>query len=420
MLTLERMVSFSLPSCLVLFLFSAILGSSAGRELERNSARIPSVSEGRKLLLRGKKLEEMELLLPPVSAEKTIELNDEEIASPFKHHGPVLSNTPLPLYIIWYGKWAQSDQLFLKEFLSSFHEKDVSSGLFFETTEKGDKFRLRGRKKDISAPLRAAPSLFSWWKTTWQYRGITSQQEKSAFVVKEEASVSSETFGISLTRNSTNFVLRAALAKFGGSLPFDSDGLYLVLTGPEIYQEDFCSTACGFHSYTAPDSLVEEALGKQAHFEENREKVASEMPNEGLRSSRLVYAWVGNAAQQCPEFCGFPFAAPPYLPEKFATLVSPPSGDQALDSMVAIMAHELAEATTDPFMTGWYTGNREYPLEIADACIGIFGEQAFPGSPGKFFSGRRGEGYNVVGGNGKKYLVPWLWSSSKHSCVGYS
>jgi hypothetical protein len=122
--------------------------------------------------------------------------------------------------------------------------------------------------------------------------------------------------------------------------PADPNGVYFFVAGDNVTLIDaamdlsFCSNMCGYH-YA--------------------------MPYEG---QTIKYAWIGN-----PKHCGplgqtgACFQAQPYMTDANA-----PHGDAAGDSMAFTMAHELAEAITDPFP---YLDVNDI-LEIDDTCAGTF------------------------------------------------
>eukprot|EP00897_Mesotaenium_endlicherianum_P010896 jgi/Mesen1/9835/ME000070S09122 len=314
---------------------------------------------------------------------------------PVYHVGPVMSN-PFNIYVVWYGKWASKDQDLIRDFLGS---------LDGSTSSQLQARKLRGA--GLPVPV---PSVASWWALTKQYEDREGAGVSSQVSLAGEVEDRAMSLGPSLTRNSTKYVVRGALSSFGGSLPVDPSGLYLVLTSPEVRQEDFCSTACGFHSFTYPSFTSTPAQVTPGSVE-------SLQLTGGLQ---LPYAWVGNPSEQCPGFCGFPFKAPAFIPEQYATTLRSPNGDAGLDAMIATLAHELAETATDPFLNAWFTGDSRYPLEIADACLGTFGPNAYPGNPGKALLSADTEGghYNVEGRNGKKFLLPFLWDNKRGACAG--
>lgn len=108
-----------------------------------------------------------------------------------------------------------------------------------------------------------------------------------------------------------------------GSLPEDEKGVYFVLTSSDVSIYGFCSVYCGYHGYM---------------------------------SSGPKYALIGNPAA-CPKACIGP------------TKISP-NHNQGADFMASVIAHELSEIITDPYLDGWYD---EVGQENADKCLWQYG-----------------------------------------------
>jgi len=99
------------------------------------------------------------------------------------------------------------------------------------------------------------------------------------------------------------------------------NGIYFILSSPDVTATSgFCNTYCGFHSVIS-----------------------------GTR-----YAWVGNAATQCPIACT-------------ASQPGPNPGYVGLDGMTSVIWHELAEVITDGYFNGYRsTDLRETGFEEID------------------------------------------------------
>jgi hypothetical protein len=125
-----------------------------------------------------------------------------------------------------------------------------------------------------------------------------------------------------------------------GKLAYDANGIYFVLTSPEITETSgFCTNYCGWHT----------------HFALN-----------GAAANDVKYAFVGNPSKQCPTACE-------------AQQASSPNGNPGADGMASVISHELAEATTDPDLTAWYD-TRGY--ENADKCAWTFGQHQYHATNG--------------------------------------
>jgi hypothetical protein len=95
-----------------------------------------------------------------------------------------------------------------------------------------------------------------------------------------------------------------------------------------------------------------------------------------------------------------------------------PNGDVGIDGMLINLAALLAGAVTNPYGHGYFQGDPGAPVEVAAACPGVYGRGAYPGYPGAVrLDTATGAGFNVVGRNGRKYLVPALVDPDTNSCI---
>ncbi|XP_042507382.1 protein EXORDIUM-like 5 [Macadamia integrifolia] len=278
------------------------------------------------------------------------------------HMGPVLSS-PINIYLIWYGLWTPPQKLLIKDFLLS-----------------------------ISASHRAAPSpsVSDWWSTVTLYTDQTNSNISRSVAIAREYDDLRYSIGKNLTRLGIQQVINNAVK----SAPFQVDhknGIYLVLSSSDVTVQDFCRAACGFHYFTFP-SIV---------------------------GHTLPYAWVGNSEKQCPGMCAYPFAVPSYMGGGGPGAMSPPNGDVALDGMISVIAHELAELSSNPLINAWYAGeDPTAPQEIGDLCEGYYGSGAGGGYMGQVMKDRAGKTYNLHGRGGRKFLVQWVWSPVLQACAG--
>lgn len=126
----------------------------------------------------------------------------------------------------------------------------------------------------------------------------------------------------------------------------------------------FCTQFCGWHSY-----------------------------NSG---SKIKYGWIGIPKTGCNCW----------------SQQTSPNGDPATDSAISVIAHELAEAATDPTGGGWcYTAAAtscfsSSSVENADQCAWNF--------PNAIFSGN--SYYNLQVG-AMKYLIQSNWNLMSKKCA---
>lgn len=301
--------------------------------------------------------------LPPrtLSTSKKFE-GSSELVNLRYHMGPVLSS-PINIYLIWYGKWAASQKLLIKDFLLS-----------------------------ISANHRAAPSpsVADWWRTVSLYTDQTGANVSKTVLVAGEYSDHLYSHGTHLTRLSVQQVIDSAVR----TKPFPVDhknGIYLILTSVDVTVQDFCRAVCGFHYFTFP-SMV---------------------------GYTLPYAWVGNSGKQCPEVCAYPFAVPGYMGGGGPGVLTPPNADVGIDGMISVIAHELAELSSNPLINAWYAGeDPTAPTEIGDLCEGLYGTGGGGGYIGQVMKDRDGKTYNLNGRRGRKFMVQWIWSPVLKACAG--
>jgi hypothetical protein len=143
--------------------------------------------------------------------------------------------------------------------------------------------------------------------------------------------------GHNLSFNDISLIVADGVASgFWGSTSYDPNGIYLVLTAPDVMQtngpgEAFCQTYCGWHTYLQD-------------------------PQTG---NSIAYGFIGNPVTQCRNGCE-PFGGG-----------NAPNGNEGHDAMVSIIAHEINEATTDPALAGWYQNDLAH--EVGDLCNFNFG-----------------------------------------------
>ncbi|GMH18342.1 hypothetical protein Nepgr_020183 [Nepenthes gracilis] len=275
------------------------------------------------------------------------------------HMGPVLT-ADISVHILWYGTWRTSQKHIIREFINS-----------------------------ISSSSAPPPSVSGWWRTVRLYTDQTGANISSTVRLGAEKNDRFYSHGKSLTRLSVQSVLKSAVTAATKPLPISPQGgLYLLLTAPDVYVEDFCGQVCGFHYFTFP-SIV---------------------------GYTLPYAWVGNSAKLCPGVCAYPFQVPDYIPG--LKPLKSPNGDVGVDGMISVIGHEIAELATNPLVNAWYAGPDPIdPVEIADLCEGIYGTGGGGSYMGQLLAGYDGATYNMNGIR-RKFLVQWVWNHVLNYCTG--
>ncbi|XP_052201527.1 protein EXORDIUM-like 7 [Diospyros lotus] len=288
------------------------------------------------------------------------------------HMGPVLAS-PIHLYIVWYGHWNPSHQSTIRDFLHS-----------------------------LSSPA-PFPSVADWWRTVRLYTDQTGSNITHTISLSAEHHDASYSHGRYLSRLAIQSVIKTAVASTALPLNY-RNGLYLVLTSWDVQVQDFCRAVCGFHYFTFPTIV----------------------------GVTLPYAWVGYSGAQCPGMCAYPFAWPPkyynsyseankkdHLGDSKVTIMGAPNGDAGVDGMISVIAHELAEVSSNPLVNAWYAGDDPTaPTEIADLCVGVYGSGAGGGYVGEVYKDYWGNGFNLNGVRGRRFMVQWVWSPLKSACFG--
>ncbi|BAT94811.1 hypothetical protein VIGAN_08145100 [Vigna angularis var. angularis] len=167
--------------------------------------------------------------VPPLrtlSSSKRFEGSSEFVKLKY-HMGPVLSS-PINIYLIWYGKWPQSQKFLIKDFLLSISASDRRA-----------------------AP---SPSVSDWWQTVSLYTDQTGANISRSISIAGEYTDLLYSHGTHLTRLSVQEVIATAVR----AKPFPVDhrnGIYLILTAEDVTMEDFCRAVCGFHYFTFPSKF---------------------------------------------------------------------------------------------------------------------------------------------------------------------
>ena len=150
----------------------------------------------------------------------------------------------------------------------------------------------------------------------------------TSLTVKGQTSVSDTTLGKTLTDANIQTIVSKAINgnAFGTTTP-DTNGIYIVLTAGDIAESSgFLSKYCGWHTF-------------------------------GTMSTKPVkYAFVGDPSASLATCAG--------------QTASSPNGDPAVDAMISVIAHEIAETVTDPQLNAWYDNKG---MENADKCAWNFG-----------------------------------------------
>jgi len=260
--------------------------------------------------------------------------SDTNDGFPLTYHGGQVMLGPHDVYFIWYGNWAGNTALnILPDFVNGLNGSAYFNILSIYSDNTG------ARPDDLVALSGQAFDNYSQ--------------------------------GTSLTATGVFNVINTALVN--GSLPYDPNGVYFVLTSPDVAQTSnptggpgqFCAGVggyCGWHYHGAFEGRV----------------------------GRV--AFVGNPPAGCS--C---------TPQNVS-----PNGNAGADGMASVIAHELSEATTDPDLQSWHDDNPTTSLqqEVSDKCNFVFG-------PTQFLP--NGAQYNITLG-ARNFWIQEQWTNG-NGCV---
>ncbi|KAH6577631.1 hypothetical protein BASA62_000831 [Batrachochytrium salamandrivorans] len=154
-----------------------------------------------------------------------------------------------------------------------------------------------------------------------------------------------------------------------GTFPEDTNAVYYILNSSDVSESalgsSFCSGYCGYHSETTLTS-----------------------------GSQVYYALSGAVPDSCISGC-----APP--PNQSVS----PNGDIAVDAMLSVMAHEIAEAVSDPDanIRAW---NDATGYENGDMCAYTYGSTS---------TDDNGASHNTAWG-GMNFMIQQNWDPVKQAC----
>lgn len=240
--------------------------------------------------------------------------------------GPVMTG-PHNVYLIWYGSWfGNTATAILPDLIRGFN----SSSYFNTNTTYGD------NNSDIPNIVSLSGEVFDNYSQ-----------------------------GSVLAGNQLGVRTVVGTALQFGVLPVDSNGIYLVLTSPDVLEGNFCSIYCGYHNHGSFNGID------------------------------IKYGFIGNPTFQCPSTCSEGVS---------------PNNNLGADAMASVIAHELNETVTDPDLNAWF--HNDASGEVGDLCVKKFGT---------FFLTSNGSLANIVLG-GRNFLIQenWVNDSGGFCAMGFS
>ncbi|CAI5465546.1 unnamed protein product [Closterium sp. Yama58-4] len=273
----------------------------------------------------------------------------EDSSAPITYGGgPVMTGNPsINVYIIYYGSWpAGSGQNIIENFIRS----------------------LSADSKQQGSP--ADPKVKRWWAISAAYtqevdgtKKNVSSKVRLARTVYDKYSAGTDLDDGTDFGDTKVFEVISNKIGAGKALPYDASGIYLVLSSKDVTVPGFCTNYMGWHNMFY------------------------------IGSKPVVFAFVGHHGQ-CKE---------EWIPKPS------PNGNPAIDFTLSTIAHEVAEAATNPdVQTGWGDENGEN----ADKCYMEVGQTK---------TGRDSRGgtykYNLVGMKNMRFLIQSNWDWQKNMCV---
>ena len=168
----------------------------------------------------------------------------------------------------------------------------------------------------------------------------------------------------------TSDIARIVTHAFATGLPVDQNGVYLVVTAPDVKISGFCSSYCAWHNTST-------AIYSGLH---------------------IRYALIPDPSQKCTG-CNGGIAV-------YGDTVTP-NGDMGADTMTDDIIHELSETVTDPDISAWYTQNG---AEDGDLCNYVY-DTPVPSIVKTVTVNGSTAHYNATL-NGRNFLIQLIWKNS--------
>jgi hypothetical protein len=257
------------------------------------------------------------------------------------HGGPVMH--PVSVYYIYYGAVSTTVQTIMNDFLIDLNV-EPPYGVNETYYDK--------------APQPSPGPVLSGYTFTLPNGSSTGVWDNSVF--RDNYSQ-----GTQLGTSSVQRIVAHALA---AGVP-DPNGVYVVITSPDVTISGFCKSFCAYHNTSST--------------------IAS--------GYQIRYALVPDPTQKCSG-CNGGIA----IYQDTAT----PNGDMGADTMTDDLMHELSETVTDPDINAWYTKGG---AEVGDLCNYVY---AGSGATVSEYVEKNGNTYHYnFSNNGRRYLIQLIWKN---------
>jgi hypothetical protein len=175
--------------------------------------------------------------------------------------------------------------------------------------------------------------------------------------------------GTNLNTGDVAAVIAHAIA---GGLPYNPNGVYLVITSPDVKIGGFCGSFCAYHT---DGNISVSGFARHVRF-----------------------ALIPDPSQRCSACNGGIFVYGD---------TTTPNGDMGADTMTDDIIHELSEIVTDPDISAWFTQNG---AENGDLCNYVYGStQVAVSATGAMYH------YNAilpkVSSGSRPYLIQQIWKN---------
>ncbi|KAI9281985.1 phosphate-induced protein 1 [Sporodiniella umbellata] len=269
-------------------------------------------------------------------SQNTTETTDSSAISQyggsFTNQGGNILHDKVNVYIVFYGNWT-SPQLQQEQALFMNFVEHISTSPWFKTlTQYSD-----NSGRSVTGPLNLAAA------------------------VNDAGSQS-----LNLTRAVHQQIIQSAVQS-GYLSPvnaLDSNGLYIIMGGPDVKDADFCVNSCGYNSY----------------------------------SDDFQYMYIG-----------YPGSCPACIPPVNAQ--ASPNHSPAMDAAITIFSHEIQDILTDPRKNAWFINSNGKQIELGDLC-------SAPGTAPYQFGNTTQDAngsYNIELNN-NKYLVQTVFDLQTKTC----
>jgi hypothetical protein len=238
------------------------------------------------------------------------------------HGGPILGGT-VGLYVIYYGAFSSTKPIAAQTIVN-----------------------------DFLSNLSGTPQ----FDVNTTYYDSVPEHVTGALAFPQFAYDTSYSQGTSLGSSSIPKIIAKA---FQNGLHPDANGVYFVITSPDVKVSGFCTSFCAYHTRNM------------------------------INGVDIKYALIPDPGQAC-NGCDGNF----FLSGKTTT----PNGDIGGDEMTDSIMHELSETVTDPDLNAWYTSNG---AENGDLCNFNYG---------KIYTAANGSTANAHLGS-RDYLIQTIWEN---------